>query len=179
VGGVYRGWTSSSGTDSGLQWEKEQLDILCSQIQAATTSSKVVLMGNMNLDASRVNDPTYRRAALLSELRNAADAVGLEYLPTLHMWRSYGEFDGTHRHSTIDHIYVAGVTAKVQLLADHTTDHAPLLTCVRYGAIPTKTEILKRQNFKKMTVSGLEAALERTCNWADVFKYKAAGPLSQ
>lgn len=174
VGGVYRGWTSSSGTDSGLQWEKEQLDILCSQIQAATTSSKVVLMGDMNLDASRVNDPTYRRVALLSELRGAADAAGLEYLPTLHTWRSYGEFDGAHRHSTIDHIYVAGVTAKVELLADRTTDHAPLLTCVRYGAIPTKTEILKRRNFKKMTVSGLEAALERACNWTDIFQYKAA-----
>jgi hypothetical protein len=147
--------------------------IMSRQIQqAAATNSRIVFMGDFNLDASRVNDPTYRRAHLLNELRESTNVAGFEYLATSHTWTSHGAFDGVHRQSTIDHVYVAGIGADVKVLDDRSTDHFALLTCVSFGGIPRKTEKLMRRNLKKLTKQDLEAALERACDWAEAFKYK-------
>jgi hypothetical protein len=69
---------------------------------------------------------------------------------------------------TLDHCYVAGVSAQVRLLPDATTDHSPVLLEVapcRVSGSSKGTESMKRRNFKAVRVADLVSALESTWDW--------------
>jgi hypothetical protein len=78
IGGVYRQWSSVTTINTpslnhiplrrkcGLAMEREQLEIIVGQIKLATEAAKaVVVLGDFNLDAHRVQDESYSRQALL------------------------------------------------------------------------------------------------------------------
>ena len=107
LGGVYRPW-------SGLQREWTTLEALLDSFRDAASSSKaVVIMGDLNLDATRLDDSAYTRSAMLKALTEGVESAGLEYHPTPSTWTSHGVFGGARRTSCIDHVYTAGVLATV------------------------------------------------------------------
>jgi endonuclease/exonuclease/phosphatase (EEP) superfamily protein YafD len=176
VGGLYRQWRD--GQESGLKMERDQLHILVGQLERATEDNKsVILMGDMNLNSARLGDPSYGRRGLLTEFVDATMAAGLEYLPTPPTWRSYGCHalaDGTtgYRHSTLDHVYVAGVDATVKVLGDSASDHFPVLVTVRAGGKAQRNsapEEIHRRNFKAIGRNDLESALQTT-DWSNIYK---------
>jgi hypothetical protein len=172
---------------------------LIDQIERAAQTPRVILMGDFNLAIELKDDAAYSRHKMLNEFTAATAAAGLEYLPTSTTWHSYGRFlDGggaststaatasavtastststatatrVQRHSTLDHCYVAGVSAQVRLLPDATTDHSPVLLTVDPGRVSgsnSGTKTVKRRNFKAVRVAELEAALESTWDWGRV-----------
>jgi endonuclease/exonuclease/phosphatase (EEP) superfamily protein YafD len=125
-----------------------------------------VLTGDLNLDVTRRHDSGYRCKAMLADLQDAAAAAGFEYHVTTHTFRSYGmHSDGgapyAHSYSTIDHTYTAGVVASVEVFADSSSDHRPLVRVVNAGAVrdPEGLATIQRQNFKRLERLVLEAAL--------------------
>jgi hypothetical protein len=99
-------------------------------------------MGDFNLDAKRRGDKTYARRKLTNEFMDAAEAAGLEYLQTPTTFHSYsgrGNDGQVQRHSTLDHCYVIGVEATVQVLPNATTDHQPLLLVINPGRVSGDT----------------------------------------
>jgi hypothetical protein len=72
VGGLYRQWSrwSLSGLDwsAAMQWE--QLTEFLQQVDKAARSSRaVIVLGDVNLDALRTCDGTYKLRPMLTELR--------------------------------------------------------------------------------------------------------------
>jgi endonuclease/exonuclease/phosphatase family metal-dependent hydrolase len=146
---VYRTWTDTEGS-TGTRVEQSHLATLINQIQRATEpreTPRFVLMGDFNLDIERKTDATYGRRKLTNEFAATTEATGLEYLPTVPTFHSYGRFlDGqvrVQRHSTIDHCYVLGVRAAVRALPDATTDHLPLLLVVDPGRVSDSSNSTK------------------------------------
>jgi hypothetical protein len=85
--GVYREWEDT------LITERTKIDILVEQMARATSgSSRVAVMGDLNLDSHRGNDMGYYRRSLLNEFTNAAERLGLLYLKTDWTWQSHGRF---------------------------------------------------------------------------------------
>jgi hypothetical protein len=132
-------------------------------------------MGDFNLDVERKTDTTYDRRKLTNKFVAATEATGLEYLPTVPTFHSYGRFlDGqvrVQRHSTINQCYVLGVRAAVRALPDATTDHLPLLLVVEPGRVSgssNSTKNITSRNFKAVKTVELEAALESTWDWGAV-----------
>jgi hypothetical protein len=90
IGGVYRQWSSVTTIDTpslshipvqrkcGLAMEREQLENIVGQIKLATeTTRAVVVLGDFNLDAHRLQDESYSRQALLRYLVDGTKAAGL------------------------------------------------------------------------------------------------------
>jgi hypothetical protein len=77
-------------------------------------------------------------------------------------------------HSTLDHCYVVGVRATVQVLPDATTDHHPLLLTADACRISgsnnsnSNTKMVNSRNFKALGTAELGASLEQNWNWGDV-----------
>jgi hypothetical protein len=135
-------------------------------VQSTALRKAIVLTGDLNLDVTRRHDSGYRCKAMLADLKDAAAAAGFEYHATTHTFRSYGmHSDGgalyAHCYSTIDHTYMAGVVASVEVLADSSSDHRPLVTVVNAGAVrdPEELATIQRRNFKRLERHVLEAAL--------------------
>jgi hypothetical protein len=180
VGAAYRVWMDSLGA-TGKQTEQTHLAEVIDQVERATGLGKnSILLGDFNLDNARGEDKTYHRRDLTNEFADTTASLGLEYLPTRPTWFSDGRFpdskgDRVQRCSVIDHCYVAGLKARVSLLADATTDHRPLLLVVDpswVNGLANVPTILKRRNYKAVMPATLEAALEMTWNWSDVHKIK-------
>lgn len=178
LGGLYRQW--SHGQDRSMEMEREQLETFTDQVSraAAGNTSSIVLIGDVNLNSHRADDPTYTRRGLLSDLWRSTNAAGLRYLPSAPTFRSYGCFAsaGTatreHRISCLDHAYVSVNNASVEVLADATTDHRPLLLRLGAGGLTDQgTATLKRRNFKQIERAALERALEKH-DWTSVHKIR-------
>jgi hypothetical protein len=167
---VYRRWGS-------IRSEKSELEILKEQFLPASASRKaIVLTRDLNLDVTRRHDSGYRCMAMLADLQDAAAAAGFEFHAMSHTFRSYGRHsDGgapyAHRYSIIDHTYMAGVVASVEVLAHSSSDHRPLVTVVNAGAVrdPEGLATIQRQNFKRLERHVLEAALLQY-DWAAIYQ---------
>jgi endonuclease/exonuclease/phosphatase family metal-dependent hydrolase len=108
--------------------EREQLKSIVGQIKSATESARaVVILGDFNLDAHRLQDKSYSRQALMQYLIDGTKAAGLQYSLTPPTWKSFGNFANGHRVSCLDHVYHEGVVAIVKVLEDTTSDHSPVL----------------------------------------------------
>jgi hypothetical protein len=176
VGAVYRVWSDVEGL-TGENMEQVQMSELIGQVKRATESSRaIVLLGDMNLDVSRKDDKLYYRRDLTIEFMDAVESTGLEYMSTGYTWHSYGRFlngsgNYVQQHSVIDHCYVAGLAAQVQLLPDATTDHSPVLLVAKPARISdsgSSTTVIKRRNYcKAVSTDKLEKALDSTWNRSD------------
>jgi hypothetical protein len=141
---------------------------------------QVLLNGDLNLDALRVDDLNYARRSMLVEWWTASAAAGLTYLETEYTYRSHGKYlrDGKRdqRKAALDHVYVAGITATVEVLKDSTTDHRPVLARVWPNAAVSKAasiSSLERRNFKSLRADTLNEALS-LLNWEEIYKIKNA-----
>jgi hypothetical protein len=160
--------------------ERDQLGRLIGQLErVADSRTPAVLTGDLNLNTQRRDDRSYPHHQLLSDLTEATDRYGFEYIKTAPTWRSHGAFtdklgDTGQRESTIDHVYVAGVAASVKVLEDSSTDHRPLLTCLRIGGPKPKLVPICRRNFKGIDRATLELALEGAADWGLVYRLRDA-----
>jgi endonuclease/exonuclease/phosphatase (EEP) superfamily protein YafD len=152
------------------------LEILKEQFLRASASRKaIVLTGDLNLGVTRRHDSGYRCKSMLANLQDAAAAAVFEYHATSHTFRSYrmhsdGGAPYAHRYTTIDHTYTAGVVASVEVLADSSSNHRPLVTVINAGAVqdPEGLATIQRQNFKWLERHVLEAALLQY-DWAAIY----------
>ena len=116
---------------SGAQFERGQFDELQRYLQHYE-SAEHIIVGDMNVDASRTSDANYGRLAILKHWWNCVDEMGLDYHETGITFQSYGAFgqDPTHRTSVLDHCYTSsGLTpaTKVSVLGDSISDHWPVM----------------------------------------------------
>jgi hypothetical protein len=168
IGGVYRQWSSVTTTSPniipvqrGLAMEREQLKNLVGQIKSATEATKaVVVLGDFNLDAHRLEDESYSRQALLRYLIDGTKAAGLKYSSTPPTWKSFGNFANGHRVSCLDHVYHEGVVAVVKVLGDTTSDHSPVLARIEANKnVSGNIQNIVRRNYKAIVRGEFEAAL--------------------
>lgn len=173
IGGIYRQWSSSASTQVGLPMERDQLNTILQQVHNASQSSKaLIVLGDFNLNMHRLGDKDYSRRTLLSSLTDGMEAAGLEYSNTSSTWRSHGLHGGVHLFSCLDHVYTAGVSAKVDVLTDQTTDHRPVIARIAAACGSTNPSLnLSRRNFKAVTRLDLESAL--LCwPWTNIYDIK-------
>jgi hypothetical protein len=84
--------------------QQRQLSEITEQIKQASESSKnLAVIGNLNLDAHRANNPLYANRRLLADLTTATTSSSLVYLPTEYTWQSHGTFGDSPRRSCLDH----------------------------------------------------------------------------
>jgi hypothetical protein len=170
IGGVYRQWSLLTTPSlnhipvqrkCGLAMEKEQLEYIVGQIKSATESARaIVVLGDFNLDAHRLEDESYSRQALLRYLVDGTKAAGLQYSWTPPTWKSFGNFANGHHVSCLDHVYHEGVVAIVKVLEDTTSDHSPVLARVEaYQNVNANIQNIVRRNYKAIVRSEFEAAL--------------------
>jgi hypothetical protein len=174
IGGVYRQWSSVTTMNTpslnhipvqrkcGLAMEREQLEIIVGQIQLATEAARaVVVLGDFNLDAHRLQDESYSRQALLQYLVDGTKAAGLQYSSTPPTWKSFGNFANGHRVSCLDHVYHEGVIAVVKVLEDTTSDHSPVLARIEADQnVGANVQNIVRRNYKGIMRCEFEAALQ-------------------
>ncbi len=148
VGAVYRQWGSA---------EAQDVETLCNNARTFSTSSPyVVLAGDFNLDASRREDSSYYRGALLHELLDDLEENGFRLANDVETptYRSHGVFGdgGAHRESVLDLVFTLGVQRPpTQVLPDSYTDHFPVLALLPLCKIPPSLKVLHRRDFKRVT----------------------------
>jgi hypothetical protein len=95
VGGLYRQWSrwSLSGLDRSAAMQWEQLTEFLQQVDKAARSSRaVIVLWDVNLDALRKCDGTYKLRPMLTELRAGMARAGLTYHKTGATYVSHGHF---------------------------------------------------------------------------------------
>jgi hypothetical protein len=97
IGGTYRQWSSrstdSAGVDRSMPMQKEQLEAFLQQVEMAGSSSRsLIVMGDVNLDAAREEDRSYRLRPLLVDLQAGMARAGLMYHRTGTTYSSHGHY---------------------------------------------------------------------------------------
>jgi hypothetical protein len=85
-------WTAGGVLERGLNMERANLQSFLEQSTKAAATKRVVILGDVNADALRVNDSGYSRRAVLNELQAGLDCLGFKYHPTGPTWKSSGRF---------------------------------------------------------------------------------------
>jgi hypothetical protein len=159
IGGLYRLWSSPT--------PGQDLDVIMGQIEMASKAKRLIVLGDLNLDQHRQSDPTYSSTLrkYLRDLMQSLAGLGIEYHPTPKTFKSNGRYklsgQKSHRTSCIDHVYSAGIRAEVTVLPDSPTDHWPVLACVKGAGTPARRSTITRRNFKNLSRTSLEAALNK------------------
>ncbi len=148
VAAVYRQW----GND-----EAHDLDALCDNARTFSSSSpRVVIAGDLNLDVSRAADRSYYRRALLLRFLDTMGEIGFrlenDNTPT---YRSHGAFgvEGLHRASVLDLVLTLGLIQRptVRVLADTVTDHYPVLSLLPMQKSPARVKVLRFRDLKRVS----------------------------
>ena len=140
IAGLYRQFSLPGSSNRGAHFEEIQLDLAVTLLQdllESTATRSLTLLGDLNLDLARANDPTYYRRQLLGQWQLATGRLGLHWLPTGPTFTSDWTHQDKSRHkATLDHVYVSAPEAAVApaaILPDAATDHAPVLAVVQLG----------------------------------------------
>ncbi len=160
VGAIYRQWTAQ---------EEEELVLLCDHIaEIADKFSRVLILGDFNLDVARVGDPCYYRRRLLGLLMDCLEHCELSLANLQNMsptYYSHGTFDdgnGTvsRKTSVLDHIYFRGLpTPSFTVLPTAMTDHRPILAEFRLHRQLGGLKCISRRNFKSVDTSAIRMAI--------------------
>ncbi len=179
----YRQWTGTA--------EREDLVSLCESItEYSSSSSRIVMAGDYNLDVARRGDLKYYRRLLLTMFLARVEDLGfmLENDPKQPTYRSHGCFrteEGTRpRESVLDLVFSLGVRplGPVRILNNAASDHSPLI--VSYPVYKEKEglKVIQCRNFRSMTPPALLMAINAE-NISAVFQEespdKIAGILSR
>ncbi len=175
VASIYRQW--------GGAVEEEDLQLLHESIREfSSTFNRVLILGDMNLDLARFDDPNYYRRRLLKLHRDCLEECGLSVANELDMrptFYSHGTFnDGTgvvgRRSSVLDHVYYVGLSnPSFSVLSDAMTDHRPTLMGFDLGQRGPGLKTITCRNFKSITTPSIcwainAEALSRVLHLDDV-----------
>jgi hypothetical protein len=98
VGGLYRQWGkwSDGGLDRSVPLQREQMGTFLQQVEMAAAASRaVVVLGDVNLDAAREADKTYKHKQMLGEFQAGMSKAGLVYHRTGNTYTSHGHYKRT------------------------------------------------------------------------------------
>ncbi len=156
ISGVYRQWAVADE-----RAELEAFHIRC--MNHLSTSRKVFIAGDLNLDASRLADTSYSRYNLLKKHFEVMESLGFvftgPYCPTYY---SYGKYNGSTRTSVLDHGYAVGLSTKsVRVLQCASTDHRPVIFSLPVGCMgDNKTRFVHIRDLKKVDTVALCLAID-------------------
>ncbi len=153
IAGVYRQWRDD---------ECAALERFYKNCETALKYSRVLILGDFNLDVTRTNDCTYSRAAMAGSLSESMESMGYHFAgPNTPTYTSFGTYNGSKRNSTIDLVYTRGLTSTVTVLDCAATDHRPVLATVTYtkAAISSSNSAYVR-NLKKVSTTAFCNAIE-------------------
>ncbi len=169
VAACYRQWTSSEAAD---------LTALCDNISKYSSSSaRVLLVGDFNLDAARQTDPHYYRRAMLNTFLSRLEEHGyvLENDVNIPTYRSHGSYQsaaGTgHRESVLDLVFSLGaldLRPRVRVLDNAASDHRPVLVAYNIEGERPALKTLRCRDFKRATPAALLMAINAS-KISDVF----------
>ncbi len=167
VGACYRQW---NGTESA-----DLVSLLDNVSAFSSSSSRVLLAGDFNLDAARKDDPQYYRRAMLNTFLSRLDELGyvLENDVSIPTYQSHGSFQmagGTgHRESVLDLLFSLGTSRpRVRILDNAASDHRPVLAVYSMGGerAPLKTHYCR--DIRRATPGALLMAVN-AARISDVF----------
>jgi hypothetical protein len=96
VGGTYRQWIkwSPGGVlDRKIDMQREQIAVFLQQVEAEASSSRVlIVLGDVNLDAHRSADKSYRMRQMLLDFKEGMAKSGLTYHETGSTYMSHGHY---------------------------------------------------------------------------------------
>ena len=160
IGSIYRQWTAL---------EEEELIQLCKQIaKMAEDYSRVLIMGDANLDVSRVGDTRYYRRRLLKLLLGCLEQSDLllanlqNLSPTYYSHGIFTEGDGSasQRTSVLDHIYYRGLPPpSLDVLPNAMTDHRPVVARFPLQQQVGSLKTIQRRNFKSVSTAAISMAI--------------------
>ncbi len=158
----YRQWTKT---------EAEDFHLLCDHIREFSSSSRVLLMGDLNLDVARKDDEKYYRRNMLTALLSLLEELGfvLENDLASPTYKSHGCFQTAeglqHRESVLDLICSLGVRnlrPTVRVLANAAGDHRPVLASYPLCAVGFTVKEKCCRDLKRVTPEALLMAVNAT-----------------
>ncbi len=143
IAGLYRQWRDD---------EHAALENFYSNCEKALKYSRILVLGDFNLDITRTNDNSYCRSTMATNLTGRMESMGYFFAgPNSPTYYSYGTYNGCKRTSTIDLVYARGLTPTVTVLDNATTDHRPVLATVATRSVPLATGTEFVRNLKKVS----------------------------
>ncbi len=162
LGAVYRQWADPTEADSLTAFHER-----CATIVGSNT--RVIVMGDINLDALRTEDPTYSRRAMAKAHFLAMQESGLEFAgPLTPTYTSHGFFKKgktvDKRKSALDHVYVAGLAPLISVIDYAATDHRPVVAT--WTAVPPRVTAQTRVRLEmRRPISRVDSGA--LCKWLD------------
>ncbi len=159
VGSIYRQWSGAR--------EEEDLAALNESIKELSDKfERIIVMGDMNLDYSRITDRNYyRRKLLLSHLECIKEtgftvANELDMSPTFYSHGTFEDGDGSasrsRKCSVLDHMYYRGFAPpSFRVLPTALTDHRPILAKFVWKQQPSGLRSLSRRNFRAISPAAI------------------------
>ncbi len=142
IAGVYRQWRDD---------ERLAMENFYSNCEDALKSSRILVLGDFNLDVTRINDTSYSRASMVADLAERMESMGYlfagPYSPT---YFSHGSYNGRKRTSTIDLVYAHGLAPSITVLDYAATDHRPVLAAVTSEKATSATSGNYVRNLKRV-----------------------------
>ncbi len=156
----YRQWTGAETTD---------FSNLCDNIRKySSSSSRVVLAGDFNLDVARQNDSLYYRRAMISTFLSELNELGfvLENSLDTPTYKSHGCFNTAtgprHRESVLDLVLSLGTQDRrpeVRVLPNAAGDHRPVLAVYSVNRLGATMAQRRCRDFKRVTPGALLMAV--------------------
>ncbi len=159
------------------QWTKTELadfSLLCDRIaehSSSTPSSRVLIMGDFNLDVARENDAGYYRRRMLNTFLSVLRENGykLENNFRIPTFRSHGCFSTEgglqHRESVLDLVCSLGtqdIIPEVRVLPNAAGDHRPVMVSYPLRRIRSALREKCCRDFKRVTPEALLMAVNVT-----------------
>ncbi len=169
------------------QWggvEEDELLLLHDSIREFTSKfNRTLILGDWNLDLSRIGDSGFYRRKLLKAHMDCLEECGLSPANVLDMsptFYSHGVFDtgdGSRNRKTsiLDHVYLLGLPqpSSFEVLPIVMTDHRPTLTKFDLNRQGSVLKTVAHRNFKSLSATALcwainAEALSRVFSLEDV-----------
>ncbi len=152
IAGIYRQWHDD---------ERLALENFYSNCSDALKFSRILVLGDFNLDIDRINDSSYSRAAMAADLAERMESLGYFFAgPNSPTYFSYGSYNGSKRTSTIDLVYAHGLAPSVAVLDYAATDHRPVLATVTSAKATLATNSDYVRNLRKVSAAAFCQAID-------------------
>ncbi len=151
--GVYRQWRDN---------EQAALDNFYKNCSAAMKTSKILILGDFNLDVTRTGDCGYSRATMASNFTERMESMGYLFAgPDTPTYFSHGTYNGNKRTSTIDLVYARGLAPCVSVLNFAATDHRPVLASIPITKTSSSVSNMHNvRNLRKLSSAAFCNAIE-------------------
>ncbi len=161
---LYRQWTGNE--------EEEDLNKIDDAIRTiAAEYDRLLILGDVNLDAARMGDNSYYRRKLLNLHMECIRECGLELAneldpqPTFYSYGTFEDNSGTvsQKSSTLDHVYYRGLPPPdFTVLPTAITDHRPTLSRFNLHHKSSGLKMTRRRNFKSISTPAICCTINAT-----------------